>query len=292
MSQNIVLTGKSGLIGSTVYRQLLKAGNRVWSLGRREDDFFLDLGYSTPPTLDFHIDVFVHCAGITDEEIKKNEYRAINRGTGLLVDLVNWAKKMEISQFIYISTAHVYGDLNRAINEKSITIPKSIYGILHLFAEQYIRMQFPNYLILRPCAVYGPIEESFSRWELIPFSFPRELALNSQITIQSHGKQWRNFVSTAIIAQIIKNNLAECGGKVINPLGNYSMSIRDFADFCVGILQPFSSTSLGWSVGGDEIFDNKFSYLSEHGQVIEDGKELIDHIFTTFQKAGRQYGPN
>jgi len=290
MSLNIALTGKSGLIGATVYRTLLNAGHRIWTLGRCDDNYQLDLGDFSPPGLDSRIDAFVHCAGITDEEIKEDKTKSINRGTQSLVDLVDWVKEKGIPHFIYISSAHVYGDLNREIDENKETDPDSLYGMLHLFAEQYIRSQFNHCLILRPSAVYGPIGNSFKRWELIPYSFPRDLFINRQIVIRSHGKQWRNFVSTAKIADLIEKNLVEYGKKIINPLGAHSMSIRSFADFCTDTLQPYASTQLNWAVRADEVYESHFAYLSVHDQPEENKTVLREHLVTIFQEVERLYG--
>ena len=42
----IVMTGKSGLIGSAIYKRLIQNGNSVLSIGRREaDDYEMDLNF-------------------------------------------------------------------------------------------------------------------------------------------------------------------------------------------------------------------------------------------------------
>ena len=287
MSLNVVLTGKSGLIGGSVYQHLLKVGHQVVTLGKRESDHYLDLSRFVTPELCFQPDAFVHCAGVTDEEINENQAEAISRGTNALVELVDWAKTTGVSKFVYISTAHIYGDLNQRNDENTATLPRSIYGILHLFAEQYIRSQFVDHLILRPCAVYGPVKESFKRWELIPYSFPRDLALHNKISIRSHGKQCRNFVSTKTIAVIIRENLLKRNSAIINPLGYHSISIRDFAELCVNSLQSHVSSALDWEVASDDVYENKFSYQSIHDPVCEDENILIDHLVAIYQQVKR-----
>ena len=39
---------------------------------------------------------------------------------------------------------------------------------------------------MRPSAVYGEVPNKFNGWELIPFSFPQDLALKRKITIHTH----------------------------------------------------------------------------------------------------------
>jgi nucleoside-diphosphate-sugar epimerase len=279
----IVMTGASGLIGSAVRSQLMEEGHDVLSLGRRGADHALDLADFRPVDLKGPCDVFIHCAGITDEEILRDRRGALKRGTTETAVLFDWAASLKPSRIIYISTAHVYGDLNRAIDEGAPAVPLSLYGTLHLFCENYLRSLGVPYLVLRPLTVFGEVGENFSRWGLIPFSFPRALALEQKIVLNTHGRQGRNFISTRTIARTVAREITGAGSGVINAAGPHSMSVRDFAGFCIDVLQPFSERQLDLVVKKDAEHTNNFRYVSGRMCCKEDLSLLKDHVVSMYE---------
>ena len=233
----IVMTGKSGLIGSAIYKRLVQNGNLVLSIGRKRSDYKLDLNSFTPIDDLKSCDVFIHSAGVTDEEILKDKKQSVLRGTSETANLMDWVTLLKPKKIVYISTAHIYGNLNKAIDEDSNENPLSLYAILHIFAEQYIKNIGIPYLILRPLTGFGEVGDNFNRWELIPFSFPRSLATKNKIEIKTHGRQFRNFVSTNTIARIVNKEIQLEDSKTLNPIGPHNMSIIEFANYCVDTLK-------------------------------------------------------
>lgn len=287
---NIFLIGKTGLIGSAVYDRLKNDGHAVFSIGRNKFDYYLDMNEFSLDTGDLHADAIVHCAGITDEEIKNDWAQAIKRNTQGLVELVDWANNLGVSKFIYVSSAHVYGDLNRKINEQTEPEPRSLYSVTHLFAEKYIQSVYKNYIILRPNAVFGELPDVFKRWELIPFSFPRDLAIEKKIVIRSHGKQFRNFVSAQTIAKVIGNALSKSFNGVINPIGAYSMSVKEFAQFCIKIIKEISTSDFSIQALSEAEYINHFLFVSEHKQLDENPELLKEHIIKIYRKVKDENG--
>ena len=284
----IILTGATGFIGSSVFRELKKKGQDITTYGRKNCDHFLDLSSFKIKQNKIHsAEVLIHCAGVTDEEIKIDFKQAIHRNTQGLVQLVDWAKKVGIEHFIYISSAHVYGDLNRKIDENSGVYPKSLYANLHLFAENYIRAVFKNVTIIRPNAVYGNIPLNFNRWGLIPFSFPRDLAKTNKIIIRSHGKQHRNFVSVEAIANIVYDVSVESVVGVINSVGYKTMSVKDFAYYCVDTIKDKYNIEFLVEILSKEDYINNFEYTSIRDQYQEHPDELRKHILTLFNKENK-----
>lgn len=284
--KNILLFGSTGLIGSSVIERLSNGNYNLYSFGRKNCDYYFDLETVQPIELNHKSDIIVYCAGVTDEEILNDKERALKRNTVELIKLVDWAKKIGTYQFIYISSAHVYGDLNREINPKTNVEPRTLYAALHFFAENYIKSIFEKSTIIRPGAVYGKISTKFDRWELIPFSFPKDLAINKKIIIRSHGKQWRNFISSNTIAEIIIECIEKSISGVINPVGFYSMSISDFAKFCIKTInqRKTNNSMLNVELLGQGDYKNKFKYISTPDLPEEDESLLKDHIYDLYRK--------
>lgn len=67
-----------------------------------------------------------------------------------------------IDHFIYVSSSMVYGDFDKSISEDDPCNPKGTYGILKLTGESLVKnwakQQNKVYTILRPSAVYGPLD--------------------------------------------------------------------------------------------------------------------------------------
>ena len=277
----VYLTGSNGLIGSAIYKKFLEKGIDVMTLGRNNCDFFLDLNYFDQKLLkDIQSEsIFIHCAGITDEEIALNSEQAIRKSTTEFIKLAHFLKNSEIKKFIYVSSAHVYGDLNRIVDEDSKVSPQNLYGGLHYFTELYIRSLFEDHFIIRPNAVFGKPNETFKRWGLIPFSFPKSLLETGSIILKSHGRQERNFVSTETLANLIYDSLNKNIIGTRNAVGFNTMSVLEFAIFCKKLFESDSKKNyIVDSIPNTENYISNFKYLSKFSSTNEVKNLLIDHV--------------
>ena len=65
-------------------------------------------------------------------------------------------KKVLISHLIYISSDAVYSDSLKPLNEKSVTQPNSLHGLMHLSREVMLKNIFKGPLcFIRPTLIYG-----------------------------------------------------------------------------------------------------------------------------------------
>lgn len=79
-----------------------------------------------------------------------------------LVNLLESAKKHGVERFVYISSSMVYGDFEDQVLEDADCAPQGQYGIMKLAGEwlvkDYARRTGMEYVIIRPSAVYGPLD--------------------------------------------------------------------------------------------------------------------------------------
>jgi nucleoside-diphosphate-sugar epimerase len=79
-----------------------------------------------------------------------------------LLNLLDLSDKYEVRKFIYISSSMVYGDFKDDVKEDYDCKPQGQYGILKLAGEwlvkDYARRTNLAYTIIRPSAVYGPLD--------------------------------------------------------------------------------------------------------------------------------------
>ena len=79
-----------------------------------------------------------------------------------LINMLESAKNYKIDRFVYISSSMVYGDFEDQVNEEDECRPQGQYGIMKLAGEwlvkDYARRCGFEYVIVRPSAVYGPLD--------------------------------------------------------------------------------------------------------------------------------------
>jgi UDP-glucose 4-epimerase len=235
----VAITGAKGLIGSAVAAEVVARGHEVVTLGRGAGNAVtLDLAEKLPALP--AIDALIHCAGVTDEEVKADSAAAMTRAASGTDRLIAAATAAGVGRVVYVSSAHVYGALTGHIDETMPANPLSDYALAHFLAEQIFRRNAIRagfaLRILRPCAVFGPLSEPerFRRWSLIPFSFPRAIAETGLIRILGTGRDRRNFVGTNVIAAQAADfvDMQTPGVAILNPIGTADLTVAEFAELC------------------------------------------------------------
>jgi UDP-glucose 4-epimerase len=170
--KNILITGGAGYIGSHIVEQLVKknflnvfivddlsTGHKRF-INKRAKFIKADINKTQlikKIILDNGIDTIIHLAAktiVTESELKPKLYYKVNvLGTK---SLLNAAKDTLVKNFLFSSTAAVYGSKIRYVNENSKTLPDSVYGKTKLQAENLVKKLFKkNYIILRYFNVVG-----------------------------------------------------------------------------------------------------------------------------------------
>ena len=79
-----------------------------------------------------------------------------------LINVLESAKAQRVERVVYISSSMVYGDFEDQVTEDSECNPIGQYGIMKLAGEHlvkdYHRRGAFDYVIIRPSAVYGPLD--------------------------------------------------------------------------------------------------------------------------------------
>ena len=79
-----------------------------------------------------------------------------------LINVLESAKRHKVERVVYISSSMVYGDFEDQVTEDSECNPIGQYGIMKLAGEHlvkdYHRRGAFDYVIVRPSAVYGPLD--------------------------------------------------------------------------------------------------------------------------------------
>ena len=108
-------------------------------------------------------DAIIHLASFPRQKVVNVNPVAASRvmSEGLL-NILECCKKYDVRRIIYTSSSMVYGDFKDFVTEDAICKPQGQYAIMKLAGEWLIRDYTRKYgiehTILRPSAVYGPLD--------------------------------------------------------------------------------------------------------------------------------------
>jgi nucleoside-diphosphate-sugar epimerase len=190
MKQKILVTGGLGLIGHNVVQRLEAQGHDVVVTDTRTNYGIIpqsEIDYLMSERLKkisgnniYHIDitdadnfdwlvnkhrpeVIIHMASFPRQKVVNANpawgSRVMSEG---LINICESAKKHHVGRVVYISSSMVYGDFDDQVEEDYDCRPIGQYGILKLTGEDivkdYHRRGAFDYAIIRPSAVYGPLD--------------------------------------------------------------------------------------------------------------------------------------
>jgi len=187
---NILVTGGLGLIGHNIVRKLEEQGHTVIVY-----DIMTNYGIIPQEQMDYlfrerrkliktkhvyendilqgsmfdwllphhKIEAIIHLASFPRQKVVNADPAWGSRvmSTGLLI-LLEKAVQHGVRRFTYASSSMVYGDFKDYVTEDAECRPQGQYGILKLAGEwlikDYTRKHGIEHTILRPSAVYGPLD--------------------------------------------------------------------------------------------------------------------------------------
>ncbi len=190
----VLVTGGSGFIGSFLVKELLRAGEEVIIFDKKKPRFrgaeFIKGDIRDKIDLP-RVNTIYHLAAqisVPFAEAYPEENYSINvEGTK---HVLTYALKTKIKNFVFFSSAAVYGLQDNPIKENAIKKPINNYGLSKLKAEEEC-LKYKKYFslsILRPFNVYG-----IGCGGVIK-KFIEAAKNNKKVFIEGDGKQTRDFI--------------------------------------------------------------------------------------------------
>jgi len=158
--KKILITGANSYIGTSFEEYITKVDGYCVDTVDMTDGSWKDMDFSGYDTV-FHVAGIAHAdTGKVSDEIKEQYYKV---NTELTIETAKKAKAEGVSQFVFMSSAIVYGDSapvgkERIITKDTIPAPANFYGDSKLQAEQGILPLCDDgfkVVVLRPPMIYG-----------------------------------------------------------------------------------------------------------------------------------------
>jgi len=243
--KNILVTGGAGYIGSHIVEELVKKNFlKIFivddlSTGHKrlisKKANFIKANINKTQLikkiiLKNKIDTIIHLAAktiVTESEKKPKLYYNVNvLGTR---SLLNAAKNSSVKNFLFSSTAAVYGSKIRFVNENSRTLPDSVYGKTKLQAENLVKKEFKkNYIILRYFNVVGASPSKkiglINKYGQLFKNFAVEI-LKKKPKLNVYGNDYNTADGTCIRDFIHVSDLADIHLKVLFKVSKNNKSI-------------------------------------------------------------------
>jgi nucleoside-diphosphate-sugar epimerase len=234
MTNSILITGASGFIGSAL-ANALSNDYRVVGIARKKKQLhnwrylYADIGSEGfEKLLPNKVECVIHLA-------QSREYRSFPDGAADMLrinidatcKLLEYSRQNGVKQFIYASTANVYGQSTEALTEKCATTPTSFYGATKLSAEHLIKQysKFFKVDILRLFTVYGFGQESM----LIP-NLIEQIKVGKTIVLAQNAGIYLSPVYVDDVLRIIRNLIdvsANPGLRLVNVCGDQVVSLGE-----------------------------------------------------------------
>ena len=245
--KNILITGGAGYIGSHIAEILVTNNKKIFIIDNLSTGFkklinkkasFYNLNILTTNKLkkiiiENKIDTVIHLAASLSigvgEKYPKIYYKNNVMGTE---SLLKACKNSLVKNFIFSSTAAIYKDGQKIVNENSKISPKSVYGKTKLKAEKKIIINCKknkiNFGILRYFNVCGASDSGkiglISKGDHL-FKNISSAVMKKKPLIKINGNDYNTFDGTTIRDYIHVSDLADIHFKVLQKISKLNKSI-------------------------------------------------------------------
>ena len=298
MTKNVLLTGGFGTLGgrlAAILAQDKKNNLRLASRVKRTsptwapqaETFVVDFDNSGS-VRDMLSDIthVVHLVAMTDFESRAEPDKAQQVNVEYTRRVVEQCAKK--TRFVNLSTIQVYGaNLSGTITESTDTNPADAYSQTHLDAEQIVESAHNAGVLegvsLRNANGFGaPMSADAKIWQIIANDLCRQAVEKKQLTLKSHGLQYRNFIPFTDVCTAIRHCLFMPSEQTKSPtfnLGSEStIRVLDMAE----LIAMRCSATLGYMPelnvlgASPESLPTKFAYDSR--KLLSTGLSLTTHF--------------
>jgi UDP-glucose 4-epimerase len=249
--KKILVTGGTGYVGGRVVAKLLAAGEYEIILASRQAEAHVQQLFSGKQVshinpalfedenyqLEENLFAVIHLAAYNEIDSIQYPIDAAQYNIVSSLKLLLKAIKAKAKQFIYFSTAHVYGSpLQGFITEETLPRPTHPYAITHRAFEDFVLAARDkgeiDSTVVRLSNSFGvPVDKNVNRWTLLINDLCKQASVSNELKLNSNGLQQRDFVTLTDVVEAVIHLLWLPEQKKLDGLfnlgGNYTCTVLD-----------------------------------------------------------------
>lgn len=181
----------------------------------------------------------LHLASMNAAECERDPQEAIRVNTIGTIRILSAAEKAKVRRFVYMSSAHVYGEMSGAVTEETVPRPRSAYAISKRSAEDFLlgahEARRIEAVVLRLSNGFGaPAHADIPSWSLLVNDLCRQAVLERRLRLRSSGIQVRDFIPMGDVVGAVRHVLHmptdRLVDRVYNLGGDHPVSILGMAE--------------------------------------------------------------
>ena len=300
----ILITGGTGFVGGRMARKLAETHKVVVSSRLTLSDEVLQAHGAGEAVLHSTllqkegfptgVDTVIHMAALNEWDCVKFPSEAIRVNIDESRILLENAISAGVKQFIYFSTAHIYGSpLKGLITEDTLPVPAHPYAITHKAAEDYIiaailQKRIKGTVIRLSNSFGAPVLPTVNRWTLLANDLARQAIENKRIQLVSNGCQYRDFICLDDVERVISRMVIE-GEHILRwPIYNLgsgtSMKVIDFATAVAMVYQELFGEKLPVVLPAGAVPTAEPELHYSVNRLLTEGYELRNDIYATLKE--------
>jgi UDP-glucose 4-epimerase len=246
----VLVTGGFGYLGGRIAQSLCSNGHKIilGSRGKHESPGWLPNvetaqlewnNFESLRAICKEVDVIIHAAGVNSQDSFLDPLGA-NEFNGVATErLVKASIGTRVSNFIYLSTAHVYcSPLIGKITEESYLLNEHPYASSHragedgLLSVSQTEFFFKGVVLRLSNGVGAPANRNSNCWMLAVNDFCRQLIENGKIEVNSPQGVERDFFPISLLCNTISSiiNLDKMDERIINVSSAKTMSLIEIIE--------------------------------------------------------------
>ena len=260
-----LITGGFGYLGGRLAQFLVNQAGYTILLGARQQTRSPDwlshvevvqTRWDSPASLEqicIGVNAVVHLAGMNAQDCTTDPVAALEVNGLDTARLLNAAIKQGVKRFIYLSTAHVYGNpLAGVITEETCPTNLHPYATSHRAGEDVVRAAHQRGeiegIVIRLSNGYGaPTHKDANCWMLLINDLCRQAVITQEMVLRSTGLQRRDFVPLTdacraighllvLPRQDLGRSIFNVGGKTTSTVWEVACLIQERCEATLGFL--------------------------------------------------------
>lgn len=308
----ILITGAARQIGSDISKLLIKKNHEIFLLDNFRNGYIENVKENNKLIAElFEIDIsnreelskaekkydaIIHLAAITSlPDCEKNPKETIDINVAGTVNVIEFARKLDIPHIIFASTSAVYENTKSDLFTEDLEInPRLYYSLSKKMAEEIIETYRKNYgciiTTLRFFNVFGPTGDSNRKNPPVLNYIIKQFKNNKSPILIKNGEQRRDFIHVNDVIEMLEICLHKKPNDTFNVCTGKTISINDMARWarealdCKHIELDYKEPEELWDQYND-LFIGKYSLAKK---VVS--KEAIKYSLGSYKKAQDMLG--